>query len=97
MPSLCNSKKKFVFDLLTRQYDMLKDKTEHLKELYDLCNNEEQRSLVKNLLIDFSEMNDEVFNLCLLDMRDTIISKGFPFDECLVVAMGNHLLLHIAR
>ena len=28
MPSLCNSKKKFVFDLLTRQYDMLKDKTE---------------------------------------------------------------------
>lgn len=63
---------------------MLKDKTEHLKELYDLCNNEEQRSLVKNLLIDFSEMNDEVFNLCLLDMRDTIISKGFPFDECLV-------------
>lgn len=89
MPSLCNSKKKFVFDLLTRQYDMLKDKTEHLKELYDLCNNEEQRSLVKNLLIDFSEMNDEVFNLCLLDMRDTIISKGFPFDECLVVAMAH--------
>lgn len=68
MPSLCNSKKKFVFDLLTRQYDMQKDKTEHLKELYDLCNNEEQRSLVKNLLIDFSEMNDEVFNLCLLDI-----------------------------
>lgn len=68
MPSLCNSKKKFVFDLLTRQYDILKDKTEHLKELYDLCYNEEQRSLVKNLLIDFSEMNDEVFNLCLLDI-----------------------------
>lgn len=34
-------------------------------------------------------MNDEVFNLCLLDMRDTIISKGFPFDECLVVAMAH--------
>ena len=31
---------------------MLKDKTDHLKELYDLCNNEEQRSLVKNLLIE---------------------------------------------
>ena len=29
---------------------MLKDKTEHLKELYDLCNNEEQRSLVKNCI-----------------------------------------------
>lgn len=49
---------------------MLKDKTEHIEELYDLCNNEEQRSLVKNLLVDFSEMNDEVFNLCLLDMRE---------------------------
>ena len=49
---------------------MLKDKAEHIEELYDLCNNEEQRSLVKNLLVDFSEMNDEVFNLCLLDMRE---------------------------
>ena len=54
MPSLCNSKKKFVFDLLTRQYDMLKDKTEHIEDLDDLCNKKEQRSLVKNLLVDFS-------------------------------------------
>ena len=68
---------------------MLKEKTDSLKELYDLCDNEEQRSLVKNLLIDFSEMNDEVFNLCLLDMRDSIINKGFPFEDCLVVAMAH--------
>jgi hypothetical protein len=89
MPSLYSPKDKFVFDLLKRQLDMLKDKTDCLEELFDLCDNEEQRGLVKNLLIDFSEMNDEVFNLCLLDMRDAIISKGFPFEDCLVVAMAH--------
>lgn len=89
MPSLYSPKDKFVFDLLTRQLDMLKDKTNCLEELFDLCDNEEQRGLVKNLLIDFSEMNDEVFNLCLLDMRDAIISKGFPLEDCLVVAMAH--------
>ena len=68
---------------------MLKDKTDILEELYDLCDNEEQRCLVKSLLIDFSEMNDEVFNLCLLDMRDAIINKGFHFEDCLVVAMAH--------
>lgn len=81
MPSLYNPKDKFVFDLLSGQLDMLKDKTDILEELYDLCDNEEQRCLVKSLLIDFSEMNDEVFNLCLLDMRDAIINKGFQVDS----------------
>lgn len=47
MPSLYNPKDKFVFDLLSSQLDMLKDKTGSLEELYDLCDNEEQRSLVK--------------------------------------------------
>ena len=89
MPSLYNPKDKFVFDLLSGQLDMLKDKTDILEELYDLCDNEEQRCLVKSLLIDFSEMNDEVFNLCLLDMRDAIINKGFHFEDCLVVAMAH--------
>lgn len=89
MPSLYSPKDKFVFDLLTRQLDMLKDKTDCLEELFDLCDNEEQRVLVKNLLIDFSEMNEEVFNLCLLDMRDAIINKGFPLEDCLVVAMAH--------
>ena len=89
MPSLYNPKDRFVFDLLSRQLDMLKDKTDCLEELYDLCDNEEQRFLVKDLLINFSEMNEDVYNLCLLDMRDTIINKGFSLDDCLVVAMAH--------
>lgn len=89
MPSLYNPKDRFVFDLLSRQLDMLKDKTDCLEELYDLCDNEEQRFLVKDLLIDFSEMNEDVYNLCLLDMRDTIVNKGFTLDDCVVVAMAH--------
>ena len=57
--------------------------------MYDLCDNDEQRSLVKDMITDFSEMNDDVYNLCLLDMVDAIISKGYPLDECLVVAMAH--------
>lgn len=60
-----------------------------MEELYDLCDNEEQRFLVKDLLIDFSEMNEDVYNLCLLDMRDTIVNKGFTLDDCVVVAMAH--------
>lgn len=89
MPSSYSPKDRFVFDLLSRQLDMLKDKTDCLEELYDLCDNEEQRFLVKDLLINFSEMNEDVYNLCLLDMRDAIINKGFSLDDCLVVAMAH--------
>lgn len=82
-------KEKFIYDLLTSQCDMLKDKDDCLEELYDFCDNDEQRILVKELLIDFSEMDDEVYNLCLLDMRNFIINKDFPFADCLVVAMAH--------
>lgn len=92
-----NAKYKFIFDLVERQHDLfanaskadIQKRQRSIEEMYDLCDNDEQRSLVKDMITDFSEMNDEVYNLCLLDMVDAIISKGYPLDECLVVAMAH--------
>lgn len=84
------SKDKFVFDLMARQYDMLKGKDDSLKELYELCDTDEERQLVGQLIVDFSDMNDDLYNLCLLDMSNYIINKGFPLKECLIVATAHN-------
>ena len=87
----------FIFDLVQRQQDLfsnasnadMQKRQRSIEEMYDLCDNDEQRSLVKDMIMDFSEMNDDVYNLCLLDMVDAIINKGYPLEECLVIAMAH--------
>lgn len=78
---------RFISNLLSCQKDMLKGKMEALAELYDLCDNDEKKLLVKQLIVDFSEMDDELYSLCLEDMSRYIVNKGFPLAECMVVAM----------
>lgn len=92
-----NEKYKFIFDLVKSQKDLFSNasnavvqkRQRGIEEMYDLCDNDEQRSLVKDMIMDFSEMNDDVYNLCLLDMVDAIINKGYPLEECLVAAMAH--------
>lgn len=78
---------RFISDLISCQKEMLGGKSKALEELYDLCDNEEKESLVKQLLVDFTEMNDDIYSLCLDDMSKYIVNKGFPLAECMVVAM----------
>ena len=100
---------RFISDLISCQKSMFSGKSKALEELYDLCDNEEKESLVKQLLVDFTEMNDDIYSLCLYDMSRYIVNKGFPLAECMVVAMcpkksiltnakvhvNNHFLLKI--
>ena len=79
----------FVADLLSRQNDMLKGKDKCLYELYDFCDNDNQRVLIKQLLIDFHEMDDNIYNLCLLEMRKELTGKRYPLNECMVAAMAH--------
>lgn len=79
----------FISNLLKCQLEMLRNREDSLTELYDICENKDQLELVKELITDFSEMNDEVYNLCLLEMANVIIGKGFSLDECFVVAMAH--------
>lgn len=78
---------RFISDLISCQTEMLGGKSKALEELYDLCDNDDKESLVKQLLVDFSEMDDDVYSLCLEDMSRYIVNKGFPLAECMVVAM----------
>ena len=48
---------RFISDLISCQKSMFGGKSKALEELYDLCDNEEKESLVKQLLVDFTEMN----------------------------------------
>ena len=43
---------RFISDLISCQKSMFSGKTKALEELYDLCDNEEKESLVKQLLVD---------------------------------------------
>ena len=43
---------RFISDLISCQTEMLGGKSKALEELYDLCDNEEKYSLVKQLLVD---------------------------------------------
>lgn len=79
----------FISDLIKCQKELLLEKDDILSELYDLCDDEEQRNLVKQLLINFSFMDEEVYNLCLLDMRNYIVNRGYPLNECLLVATAH--------
>lgn len=80
-------KSRFISDLISCQKEMFCGKNKALEELYDLRDNDEKESLVKQLLVDFTEMNDDIYSLCLEDMSRYIVNKGFPLAECVVVAM----------
>ena len=79
----------FISDLIKCQKELLLEKDNILSELYDLCDDEEQRNLVKHLLINFSLMDEDVYNLCLLEMSNYIVNRGYPLDECLLIATAH--------
>ena len=66
---------RFISDLISSQKEMFSGKSKALEELYDLCDNEEKESLVKQLLVDFTEMNDDIYSLCLEDMSRYIVNS----------------------
>lgn len=79
----------FISDLIKSQKELLLEKDDILSELYDLCDDEEQRNLVKQLLVNFSLMDEDVYNLCLLEMSNYIVNRGYPLNECLLVATAH--------
>lgn len=60
-----NSRHKFIFDLVEKQHDLfanaskaeVQKRQRSIEEMYDLCDNDEQRSLVKDMITNFSEIN----------------------------------------
>ena len=76
-----------VLELLQKQKQMLSEKTEALYDLFAMCEDNDSMNMVYDLIARFSEMNEEIFNLCLLDISKHIISRGFDESSIGIVAM----------
>lgn len=71
----------WVVSLQQKQKAMLKNKTDMLYELYELCETEQQRDLLKDLIVRFDCFDEDVYNLALLSMVEYISSLGYNWDE----------------
>lgn len=77
----------WIFSLQKRQKTMLKGKEESLLELYRICDQDFQRNLLRDLLIEFHCFDDDIYNLALIEMSRYIINLGFPKEETAIVAL----------
>ncbi len=82
------SKKQFAWmlSLQEKQTSMLKGKDCVLDELYNLCDNDEQRDLIKDLLIRFNCFTEEVYNLALIEISNYIKNLGYDLNKTALVA-----------
>ena len=62
----------WIFSLSRKQTAMLKDKDVALAELYDLCDNDIQRNLIKDLIVRFHCFDEEIYNLALMQIVEHI-------------------------
>lgn len=67
----------FEIQLLERQHNMLKNKEEQLNELFSLCKDVSSAQMLYDMLLNFSEMDDDIYNIALLDIAEKIISQGY--------------------
>lgn len=66
---------------------MLAGKDEELKELYDMCNNEQQQALVKELLKRFKYVDDKAYAELLRKASNFIKSLGYKAAEMCLLAI----------
>lgn len=65
---------------------MLKDKDVALAELYNLCDTDIQRDLVKDLIIRFHCFDDDIYNLALMQIVEHISNLGYNIKKTAIVA-----------
>ena len=70
----------WIFSLSRKQTAMLKDKDVALAELYDLCDNDIQRNLIKDLIVRFHCFDEEIYNLALMQIVEHISKLGLQFN-----------------
>lgn len=86
------SKKKFnwIMSLLESQSTMLKGKDEALLELYNICDTEKQKALIKELLLRFNCFEQEIYNLTLIGIAKYVKSLNYPKEKTAIVAFCNN-------
>ena len=76
----------WIFSLSRKQTAMLKGKDVALAELYDLCDNDIQRNLIKDLIIRFHCFDEEIYNLALMQIVEYISNLGYNIQDTAIVA-----------
>jgi hypothetical protein len=86
MTKLTRKEYDWIFSLQKSQKTMLKGKDEVLSELYNICDTEPQKLLVREMIVRFNCFEEEIYNLALGGMANYIASLGYPLAETAVVA-----------
>lgn len=76
----------WIFSLSRKQTAMLKGKDVALAELYDLCDNDIQRNLIRDLIIRFHCFDEEIYNLALMQIVEYISNLGYNIQNTAIVA-----------
>ena len=87
MDEITKAEIRFITELTKRQKFMLSEKQETLRELFYLCDTDEQRSLMHQLITDFYLMEDSVYNLCIFKIADCIMQTGLQDSDIVIMAM----------
>lgn len=77
-----------ILTLQQRQKNMLNGKQNALLEMFSMCSDCQTRQLVYDLILNFAEMDDDIYNLALMDISNHIMQKGYDDNEIGILAMA---------
>ena len=78
-----------ILTLQQRQKSMLNGKQDKILEMFYMCSDCQTRRLIYDLILNFTEMDDDTYNLALMDISNHIVQKGYNDNEIGILAMAN--------
>ena len=79
-----------ILTLQQKQKAMLQKKLKEVQELFSICPDNQTLRLVYDLILNFTEMDDEAYSLALNDISSYIINGNFKDKE---IGASWHLFL----
>jgi hypothetical protein len=83
--------KKAVRDFVSimQEHDWIQDKLEEVMFLWQICDNEQQQDLLKELICDFFVLDDNGLSKAGNEINDKIVSWNLHYDTSLIVAVAD--------
>lgn len=78
-----------ILTLQQKQKAMLQKKLKEVQELFSICPDNQTLRLVYDLILNFTEMDDEAYSLALNDISSYIINGNFKDKEIGILAMSD--------
>lgn len=81
----------WILNVMRRQKELLGNKDTQLLDLYHFCDNDDERTLLADLLIRFNCFDSDLYNAALQDMVKYICGLNYKEDEMALVASCHDL------